>query len=161
MSTFYTLFKIWPSPKQPLCGTEMDKQKFGFFIFKPKINRSSLQHLVSRLYKRRCRLHFIYDLKGVYAHILYCLGSRSVVGSAVFSVATVVVPPEVGEYVSRETNGVGDGGVSSSSSILAGSGFGSSWVPSWQMVGYDAFPLLPPLDPYPDLPLLPAPHVFS
>ena len=37
------------------------------------------------------------------AWILYCL---STVGIAVFSVATVVVPPEVGGYVS---NGVGDG----------------------------------------------------
>ena len=63
--------------------------------------------------------------------ILYSLGSRSVVGSAVFSVATVVVPPEVGEFVSSETtNGVGDGVVSSSSSISAGTGFGGSWVPS-------------------------------
>jgi len=45
------------------------------------------------------------------AWILYCL---STVGIAVFSVATVVVPPEVGGYVS---NGVGDGVVSSRGSI--------------------------------------------
>ena len=33
------------------------------------------------------------------AWILYCLGSPSTVGIAVFSVATVVVPPEVGGNV--------------------------------------------------------------
>ena len=46
--------------------------------------------------------------------MLYCL---STVGIAVFSVATVVVPPEVGGYVSSGTNGVGDGVVSSRGSI--------------------------------------------
>ena len=58
------------------------------------------------------------------------------VGSAVFSVATVDVPPEVGEFVSSETtNGVGDGVASSSFSISAGTGFGDSWVSSKQVVG--------------------------
>ena len=82
------------------------------------------------------------------AWILYCLGSPSTVGIAVFSVATVVVPPEVGGnvdgnvppgvdgnvppgvdgyvppgeggYVSSGTNGVGDGVVSSRVSIGGG-----------------------------------------
>ena len=57
------------------------------------------------------------------AWTLYCLGSPSTVGSPVFSVATVVVPPEVGGYVpsvSSSKEGVGGGVVSSSKEGVGG-----------------------------------------
>lgn len=62
------------------------------------------------------------------AWTLYCLGSPSTVGSPVFSVATVVVPPEVGggvSSVSSSKKGVGAGVITSNSSI-GGSGSGTS-----------------------------------